>query len=215
MPPRAGSTRPAPAWLALLVAPLLLTACAGAGEPGAEGTAPTVIAAEDVSDQDEVMFLMMMIPHHGQALEMAQLAEERADDDRVRDLAARIAAAQGPEIRQMQDWLRASGHPVPDATSNMRGGAHGDHSGHGGMDGMLTEQEMQALRAARGHDFDHLFLEGMIAHHQGAVEMGRVLLDSGRSSKVADLARTIDREQRAEIREMRALKEELSEHPGH
>jgi uncharacterized protein (DUF305 family) len=172
-----------------------------AGEPSASATLDTV------SHPDDVMFLTMMIPHHGQALEMAELALEFGEDSRVLDLAQRIADAQGPEIEQMQQWLRDGGHPVPDSMTMPTG-----HAGHGGMEGMLTDIQLEELRKARGHDFDHLFLQGMVAHHEGAVEMSKPLLSSGRSGKAIDLAREIDRAQRAEVREMKALLEEISEH---
>jgi uncharacterized protein (DUF305 family) len=193
---------------AVVVLGLGLAAC-GSDAPtaSADPSASTASVADGVSHPDDVMFLTMMIPHHGQALEMAELALQYGEDPRVLDLAQRIADAQGPEIEQMQQWLREGGHPVPDSMT-MPGG----HAGHGGMEGMLTAKQMDELRKARGHDFDHLFLEGMVGHHDGAVDMSKPLLSSGRSGKVIELAREIDRAQRAEIREMKALLEEISEH---
>lgn len=158
---------------------------------------------------DEVMFLTMMIPHHGQALVMADLALEKAEDPRVRDLAQRIRDAQDPEIEAMSQWLTEEGHPVPTGTDTS------GHAGHMGMDGMLTDEQMAQLRAASGHEFDHLFLTGMVQHHQGAVDMSRPIIDSGVTERVVMLATAIDEAQRAEIREMKALIEELSQHDGH
>jgi uncharacterized protein (DUF305 family) len=101
----------------------------------------------------------MMIPHHQQAIEMSDLALEKSSDPDILALAAEIKAAQGPEIEQMTTWLTQSGAPVDG----------GDHAGHMNMGGMLTDAEMKRLTSSTGSEFDRLFLEGMIIHHEGAI----------------------------------------------
>ena len=149
-------------------------------------------SAEGEFSPADIMFAEMMIAHHEQAIEMSDLAATQASDERVRGLATRIKAAQEPEIKQMQGWVDASG----------MGDIHaGDHSG---MSGMLSEQQMTALRAARGAAFDRLFLTGMIEHHQGAIDMAAPLRESA-NNKVSDLANLIISAQTSEITEMQAL----------
>ena len=199
---RVRSMKPRFLLTAIVVATALLAGCSSSPESEAGSTS----ASDSLSSSDS-MFLSMMIPHHGQALEMATLAETRAEDPRVKDLAARIKAAQGPEIEAMQSWLSDAGLPVPAATDGM-----GSHAGHMGMSGMLTDDELKRLAAQKGHEFDHLFLSGMVKHHEGAIDMAADVINNGKSQKVITLAQEIDKAQRAEIREMKALIEELSQH---
>jgi uncharacterized protein (DUF305 family) len=142
-----------------------------------------------------------MIPHHQSAIEMAQLAEGRAADSRVLDLAARIKAAQGPEIEILSGWLEKWG---ADGESEMD---------HGGMDhgsgGMMSEQDMQALMNGTGPEFDRLFLTQMIAHHTGAVEMAQAELSSGTNTAALAMAESIRDSQSAEIAEIEQLLAEL------
>lgn len=178
-----------------VAAALLMTGC---GAAPATDTAAVTEAPEitgDLSAADS-MFLAMMIPHHEQAMDMAEIVLA-ADgvDDRVRAIAERIKAAQGPEIATMRGWLDASG---------VDAGAM-DHGAHGGMDGMLTEAQMDALRAASGAEATRLFLEGMIQHHEGAILMAQGVLVNGRNAEVRALAEDIVRAQQAEIDEMRDL----------
>lgn len=144
----------------------------------------------------EVMFAQMMIPHHEQAVEMSILAETRASDPFVKQLAADIKAAQQPEIDQMAGWLDEWGAPVMDGMDAMS--AHGGH----GMSGMLSDEELAALEAATGAEFDRLFAEGMIAHHEGAIEMAEPVEDSS-DPRVAELAGAIITAQEREIALMR------------
>lgn len=139
--------------------------------PGAPGEQPTVLQpgqtgtmanAGSYGDAD-VTFVTSMIPHHAQALEMAALAPDRAQDKRVVALASRIAAGQGPEIQAMQAWLRQQGMAAVDEDAG-----HGDH---GDMPGMASPEDMTRLVAARGVGFDRMFLQLMTQHHQGAVQM--------------------------------------------
>lgn len=150
---------------------------------------------DDVNAAD-VMFVQMMIPHHEQAIEMADLVLDTPGiDPAVITLATEIKAAQGPEIVQMEQWLDAWGQP------SMPGG----HGGHGGMDGMLSDDELQRLADAEGEEATRLFLEGMIEHHEGAIDMAEDVIDDGQNVAVRELADTIIVTQQAEIDLMRDL----------
>ncbi|MEE6272603.1 DUF305 domain-containing protein [Georgenia sp. MJ206] len=165
--------------------------------------------AEDVHNDADTMFAQMMIVHHEGAIEMADLAVERAESQDVRALAERISAAQGPEIEQMASWLETWGEePAP--MGGMEGMDHGDMD-MGGMDmeGMSQEEAMAALESLSGTEFDQRFLELMIAHHRGAVDMAQDELDSGENPQALDLAQKIIGDQQAEITEMEELLQSL------
>ena len=147
-------------------------------QPGAPGQASRVIGRDQAVDQShvqftpaDVAFMQGMIGHHAQALEMTALVPSRTSREDMRTLAKRIEVSQADEIKMMQRWLQVRGQPVP--------GPHAMHM-HGAtlMPGMLTAEQMSALAAANGAAFDRLFLEGMIRHHQGAVDMVEVLFKS-------------------------------------
>lgn len=143
------------------------------------------------------MFLVGMIPHHEQALEMAELVLAKDGvDERVVELALRIQAAQQPEIDLMTSWLEDWGLDTD------LGGMDGmDH----GSDGMMSDQDMAALEAAPGPEASELFLTQMIQHHAGAIVMAQQELDNGRDRDVLDLAQQIIDAQTAEIAEMEQL----------
>ena len=173
--------------------------------PGESGSYPDATAHGEA----DVTFVSDMIVHHEQALEMASLAPERAGSDAVRSLAERIGAAQGPEIQALRGWLEANGLPPPGDA----GGADGADAGHAAhpadtraaMPGMASGADLAALAAARGTDFDRRFLELMIRHHQGALEMAG---DSGaraRSALVQDVVSDVTVTQGVEIDRMREL----------
>ena len=150
----------------------------------------------------DLTYVARMIVHHGQALEMTALAPERAQNETVRGLASRIHDTQGPEIAGMQQWQRQYAENAP---------AHG-HSAelpqvdHGSMPGMATDEQMAALEAARGADFDRLFLQLMIAHHEGAVRMAGEVLATGRDVRVEEMANDVAVTQTDEIERMKAIK---------
>lgn len=144
----------------------------------------------------DVTFAQEMIPHHRQAVEMAQLATDRAQDPRVLDLASRIEGAQDPEITQMSGWLEDWDEDVPEA---------GGHEGMTGMTGMMSAEDMDELEAASGAAFDEMFLTMMIEHHRGAVEMATTELDDGQFPEALELAQTIIDAQNAEITEMEQI----------
>ena len=125
-------------------------------------------ASDDATAQfndADVTFAQGMLPHHQQAVEMAQLATDRAADPRVQDLAARVEAAQAPEIETLSGWLEAWG---AEATSST-GMDHGNMD-HGDMGGMMSDEDMGALANVSGAEFDRMFLEMMTAHHDGGVQ---------------------------------------------
>ena len=178
-----------------LAAGLALAGCqAPAAAPPTPAASASTAAAANAAD---VMFAQMMIPHHEQAVVMsdAMLAKTGISAD-VTALATQIKAAQQPEIDQMRGWLKAWG-----------ASEHGDHHGHTGMDGMLTDQELAALKSAQGKQAEKLFLTGMIKHHEGAVAMAKEVQTSGTDPGVRALADAIITGQQAEIDQMKKLLE--------
>ena len=177
--------------VALLAATALAVAGCGGDDPDA--------AAHNDAD---VTFAQEMIPHHRQAVEMAALAGDRASDPEVRQLAEDIEAAQAPEIATMTGWLESWGEDVPaDAM---------DHSdmGHGSEDamaGMMSAEDMAELEQAQGAAFDRLFLELMVEHHEGALEMARTQQAQGENPDALALAEKIEADQQAEISEMQRM----------
>lgn len=146
----------------------------------------------------DVMFAQMMIPHHEQAIELADLALNPAAgaSESVRNLATQIKTNQDPEIAFMTSWLTQGGHSLM-ADDGV------DHSSM--MSGMLSMDEMDALRTLTGVEFDQAWIAAMIAHHEGAIDMARTVLDDGTDSEIADLATKIIEAQTSEIETLRAL----------
>ena len=175
------------------------------GRPGEEAStgAPEEPITEEPSHAD-IAFMQMMVPHHAQAIEMSELAAKHAVDPGVRRMAARIRAAQGPEILMMSAWLEREGIEVPQPGDDPRDYDHGMH-GHDPMMGMLTDAELAELAAARGSRFDRLFLRGMIRHHQGAVRMTDNVAAEGVDTLVTELAADVHLTQSSEIGRMREL----------
>ena len=173
---------------------MLLAGCGGSHDM-ADMATPSGTSGASAAD---AMFAQMMIPHHQQAVEMATLAETRAASPEIRELAAEIKSAQQPEIDQMTAWLEEWGMPVMSGDQAM-----GDHGGHG-MSGMLTDEQLQQLADASGPDFDRLFAEFMILHHEGAIDMAEDVTDS-KDPRVAALAAEIIQTQAAEIAQMQAF----------
>ncbi len=186
-----------------LVAALSVAALGGCGSDqdhsgmsGMDGSSsrPMGSATSTVADQGDVMFAQGMVPHHQQAVEMADLAlqETSGASNEVRALAQEIAAAQGPEIATMQGWLTSWGAPTSMPM---------DHE----MEGMMSEQAMQDLAAATGGEFDRLWLGMMIEHHEGAVRMAQQVLATTTNPEVEQLARAIVDGQQREITTMNEL----------
>lgn len=175
---------------------LLLAGCGGSHDMDDMGMAsPSSTTGASAAD---AMFAQMMIPHHEQAVEMSTLAETRASSPEIKELAAEIKGAQQPEIDQMTAWLEEWGMPVMSGMDAM-----GEHGGHG-MSGMLTDDQMQQLADAQGPEFDRLFAEFMILHHEGAIDMAEDVVDS-KDPRVAALAQAILTTQAEEIAQMRAF----------
>ena len=177
-------------------------------QPGAPGQASRVITAEKATDLShvrhtpaDVQFMRGMIGHHAQALEMTELLRTRTGSDDMRKLALRIEVSQADEIKMMRDWLAGRGEPLPDP--------HAHHARDAVlMPGMLTAEEMASLAAARGPEFDRLFLEFMIKHHAGALIMVEDLFShpgAGQESEIFAFASDVDADQRMEIERMSAL----------
>jgi len=178
------------------VVAVLLAAC-GSGGSSAGNAA--------VNDAD-VEFLQGMVPHHSQAVEMAELVPDRSDRPELNELAETIISSQNEEIEQMNSLLSDAGaEPV-------EGGM--DHGGmtEGGMtmSGMMDDQQMQDLESSEGQDFELMFLDMMTAHHQGAIEVAEQVLDAGENSDVVGLAEQIIEAQQSEIEQMNTWKEQWS-----
>lgn len=173
------------------------------GDPVATASGPVDVEVPGWSHAD-LAFVQMMVPHHRQALEMAALAPDRAASEEVLSLARRIDAAQAPEIWLMSQWLEAEGVDVPQAGDDPAEWDHGAH-GHAGMAGLLSPEEMAALIRAEGTDFDRLFLEGMIRHHDGAVQMAAEGMPESTDARVLELMEEVATGQAAEIARMERL----------
>jgi uncharacterized protein (DUF305 family) len=161
----------------------------------------------------DVDFATDMIQHHAQALVMVDLSMGRDLDPEMVELTEEIRAAQAPEIEQMADWLEDWDQPVPE-TSRDHANAHAEeHGGDDGaemdadMPGMMTAEEMDALENASGEEFRTMWLEMMIEHHQGAVEMAETVVEDGQNAEVRALAEDIVRTQSDEISTMQELLE--------
>ena len=154
-----------------------------------------------------------MIMHHAQAVEMTALIESRPQNKELRSLGSRISQSQSDEMKFMKRWLETRGEPVSPpmpkmSNMNMPGMDMANQQGQMLMPGMLTPKQMDALKKAKGAEFDDLFLNGMIQHHSGALMMVRDLFDTGGAGQDAELfnfATDVDSGQRAEIRIMQTI----------
>lgn len=200
-------------------------------QPGAPGAPSRTITAAEALElartsytPDDVRFMQHMIVHHAQAVEMVGLLETHGANPTVKLLGRRIALSQEAEMALMRDWLTERGQPLDMA--DMHAGHGGmDHSAHAGhadhaipasetplMTGMLSPAQMERLAAARGADFDRLFLTGMIQHHQGALEMVADLLehpDAAQDTLLSDFTTSIVADQSTEILRMQFLLSDL------
>jgi len=201
---------------ALAVAVLALAGCdSGSGTKSGKAGGPSVIApgkpgeaAETLSAQDaakqradddspnsaDFAYARMMIDHHTQALEMAELAPKQAESGKLKRLAARIAAAQGPEITTMKSWLKT--HNGQQTVT--------EHE-HAAMPGMATQAQLKKLRTAKGKAFDTLFLKLMITHHDGAITMATDVKAQGNNIQIEEMADDVIAQQTSEINRMREM----------
>jgi uncharacterized protein (DUF305 family) len=183
-------------------------------QPGAPGQPsrklpPSTTAKLPPASPAEVEFMQGMIMHHAQAVEMTALISSHTENADLRLLGARISSSQSDEIKFMKRWLAVRGQPVSMVMTGMKDG-HMSHHATTLMPGMLTQEQMAALREAKDSDFDHLFLTGMIQHHNGALTMVKDLFDTpgaGQDAEVFNFATDVDNGQRAEIKIMQAMLE--------
>ena len=186
-------------------------------QPGAPGKPSHVISLSEATAHQPALsaadtaFMQGMIMHHNQAVTMTSLIEPRTHDEAVRALGSRIRSSQTDEMKFMKSWLEARGQ----STHMQKNGMDMDMAGMDMgpmpmMPGMLTPEQMQMLAAAKGPEFDHLFLTGMIQHHTGALTMVNQLFGTagaGQDADLFDFATDVDNTQRAEIRIMQGLLE--------
>ncbi len=224
--------------VAALAAVTAIGACSGSATKEATSSAaptsmqtPTSASAAAAHNQADMGFAHMMIPHHQQAIEMSDMIlAKQGIDPRVVDLAKQIKAAQGPEIEQMQGWMKQWGMPGMSGMPGMdHGGMHGSGPGSGsttttmpmpggsmmpgvpgmgdmpGMDGMMSAADMDALQSARGVEASKLFLTQMITHHQGAITMGQNEIKNGQFPETIALAKSIVESQQKEIDTMNQI----------
>ena len=197
-----------------LAATLVLASCGNSDESGMNGRtnngpAATGTAAANgtpatgAKNEADVVFATMMIPHHAQAIAMADMGLRQATDPKIKALAAKIKEAQAPEIARMSGWLSGWGEPVPGTAS---GSDMGGMSGMGGQaGGMMSAQEMTDLGKASGSGFDRMWLQSMTRHHEGAVDMAKTELAKGTNPDAKKLAQSIIDSQSTEINEMKSI----------
>jgi uncharacterized protein (DUF305 family) len=161
------------------------------------GSTPSTLNEADVE------FLQGMIPHHQQAVEMAELVEPSTDRAELRQLAGDVISTQSAEVELMTGLLEEAGEDVPDA--DMSGM---DHGAEPMMGGMMTDEQMGAMRGASGVEFDVVWAESMIAHHQGAIEAAESVLEEGAAAEVRALAEAVIEAQTSEIAQLTAWLDE-------
>jgi uncharacterized protein (DUF305 family) len=189
--------------LAAIAAAVFLSSCtspASDGHTDHEHTEEPVITGQPAGyNADDVSFATNMIPHHQQAVELSALVPDRSTNPEVVGLAQQVAAAQQPEIETMKVFL-VQWKENPDAGSG--------HQGHGApMAGMVDEDTMTKLQSLNGPEFDKLWLESMISHHQGAIEMARAEVANGQNVDVKSMAQTMIDTQQGEIGQMKQMLE--------
>jgi uncharacterized protein (DUF305 family) len=180
-------------------------------QPGAPGQETKTIGTAQATDLSKVghtpadaKFMQGMIGHHAQAVEMVALINDRTATDDLKRLGLRIQVSQEDEMNMMRKWLEARGENIP--------GPHAHHEPGGFMPGMLTAEEMAQLAAAKGREFDRLFLQGMIKHHAGAITMVEELFNTpgaGQDGDIFAFASDVDSDQRMEIDRMGMMLREL------
>ncbi|WP_225831439.1 DUF305 domain-containing protein [Streptomyces sp. NK08204] len=175
------------------------------GVMSSAGPSGTASAMQGSHNAQDVSFAQGMIPHHRQAVAMADLTASRAKSQSVKDLAAKIKQAQDPEINTMSGWLKAWGEKVPDGSmpgmESMPGMGHSASS----MPGMMSADDMDKLKGLSGDPFDKAFLQMMISHHRGAIEMAKTEQAKGAYGPAETMAKSIVTSQSAEITEMNKM----------
>lgn len=201
-------TRIAALFVALFAA-LLLTSCSGSGEhTEAQTTEESVSAGQPPGfNADDYAFATNMIPHHEQAIELAAMAPDHSTDAELIALAAKISAEQEPEIRALRVFLVQWDENPDDKTSQGDDGGDGGDGGHGTMAGMVDDATMAKLQSLNGAEFDRLWLQSMISHHQGAIEMAKAEVANGQNEDIKRMAQTMIDAQQAEITQMNQMLE--------
>ena len=176
-------------------------------QPGAPGQDSKIVTATQATDLSKVQFspadakfMQCMIGHHSQAVEMVELLKQNTQWDDMKKLGMRIQVSQEDEIKMMQEWLKGHGQEIP--------GPHAHHMPGGMMPGMLSDEEMTKLGAAKGNAFDKLFLEGMIKHHSGAIIMVEELFatpGAAQDGGIFAFASDVVSDQRMEMERMSAM----------
>jgi len=185
-------------------------------QAGAPGQPSRTVTAEEVfgagrlpHTQADVRFMSDMILHHGQAIQMVALVPERSEREEIRLMARRIDASQMDEINLMRRWLESRGEEPPSLPDPHSHHGHGaGHAEHGEMPGMLSPEQMERLAAARGEEFERLFLESMVFHHEGAITMVAELFSSpgaAQQPEMFEFASHVDSDQRMEIERMQRM----------
>lgn len=193
---------------ALSAAAVALTLSLGATACGSEDSSDTGNSTEASTTEHndaDVAFASDMIEHHAQAISMVDLTADRSLDPEVEQLAERIRAAQAPEIETMTGWLTEWDEDVPEMMGEDEGGHDMGSMGEEEMPGMMSEEDMTALEDAPDEEFQTMWLEMMIEHHTGAVEMAEAETESGQYEPAIELATEIIESQTAEIETMQGL----------
>jgi uncharacterized protein (DUF305 family) len=181
----------------------LLAGCSGNNDMAGtnhSSTAPAPTSGQAAGNNaDDITFAQGMVPHHQQAIDMAKLVPTRSQNPKVLDLAKKVEAAQDPEIKKMNEWLKTWGASASTSMPGM------DHGSMPGMSGMMSAADMKMLEQAKGAAFDKMWLEMMIKHHEGAVEMAKTELAKGSSADAKKLAQDIIDAQQKEITEMQGM----------
>jgi uncharacterized protein (DUF305 family) len=183
---------------AVLAATLALAGCGSDSMNHGSSSTPTTTATAGAFNDADVRFATQMIPHHQQAVQMANIAGYQATTPEVKQLATAIKAAQDPEIKLMSGWLTSWGKPVPTPS-------HGGHGEHEEMPGMVTEDDLSDLGKQKGSMFDRMWIQMMIMHHQGAVTMAKTEQAGGQDPASIALAQKIQAAQTTEIATMQRL----------
>ena len=183
-------------------------------QPGAPGQQTKTINTAQATDLSKVQataadvkFMQGMIGHHAQAVEMVELLNQNSTNPDMKRLGLRIKVSQDDEMNMMRTWLKDRGQEIP--------GPHAHHMPGGMMPGMLSDEEMSELAAAKGKEFDRLFLRGMIKHHGGAITMVEELFNTpgaGQEGGIFSFASDVTSDQKMEIDRMGAMLVQLKEH---
>jgi uncharacterized protein (DUF305 family) len=211
---RRTSTRRIAAVSVVAAGALLLSACGDDGDDmagmagmdhGSSSSSATATAAAGAKSGDfndaDVAFAQQMIPHHEQALEMAELADGRASASEVKGLAGKIEQAQDPEIKTMKGWLTSWNQPT--AMESMPG------MDHGSMNGMMSDAGMDELKGMKGAEFDKMFAQMMIEHHNGAITMAEDEQKNGKNADAKKMAGDIVTGQSAEVKQLQSILDRL------